>query len=58
MTVAAQPLQTRIKAQAYGLGFDLVGIAALGPVESAAAFEEWLASGYDGEMAYLARGAE
>lgn len=47
-----------IKAQAYGLGFDLVGIAALGPAETGAAFEDWLASGYAGEMGYLARGAE
>ena len=58
MTAAAQQLETLIKAQAYGLGFDLVGIAALGPAETAAAFEEWLAAGYDGEMAYLARGAD
>ncbi len=47
-----------IKAQAFGLGFDLVGIAPLGPVETAAEFEGWLASGYAGDMAYLARGAE
>ncbi len=47
-----------IKAQAYGLGFDLAGIAALGPMETAPAFERWLASGYAGDMAYLARGAE
>ena len=47
-----------IKAQAYGLGFDLVGITTLGPVETAAAFDEWLASGYAGEMEYLVRGAE
>ena len=58
MTATAQQLETLIKAQAYGLGFDLVGIATLGPVETAAAFDEWLAAGHDGEMAYLARGAE
>jgi epoxyqueuosine reductase len=47
-----------IKAQAYGLGFDLIGITTLGPAETSAAFDEWLARGYDGEMAYLARTAE
>ena len=57
VTAAAQQLEALIKAQAYGLGFDLVGIATLGPAETAAAFEEWLAAGHDGEMAYLARGA-
>jgi epoxyqueuosine reductase len=56
---AAEPrLETLIRAQAYGLGFDLVGIARLGPVASASAFEEWVAAGYAGEMAWLARGAE
>ena len=43
-------IEQLIKAQAYGLGFDLVGITTLGPAESAAAFNEWLASGYAGEM--------
>jgi epoxyqueuosine reductase len=52
-------LERFIRAQAYGLGFDLAGIARLGPVETAAAFEEWLARGHAGEMApWLARGAE
>ena len=51
-------IEQLIKAQAYGLGFDLVGITTLGPVETAAAFDEWLESGYAGEMEYLARGAE
>jgi epoxyqueuosine reductase len=47
-----------LKAQAYGLGFDLVRIATLGPAQTAAAFDEWVARGYAGEMHYLARGAE
>jgi epoxyqueuosine reductase len=51
-------LETLLKAQGYGLGFDLVGIARLGPVESAAAFDDWIAAGYAGEMQWLARGAE
>ncbi|HKR07541.1 MAG TPA: tRNA epoxyqueuosine(34) reductase QueG, partial [Gemmatimonadaceae bacterium] len=46
-----------IKAQAYGLGFDLVGITALGPAETAAHFEDWIAKGYSGDMEYLPRGA-
>lgn len=60
MTVAVEALTIEglIKAQAYGLGFDLVGIARLGEAETAAAFETWLAKGYAGEMDYLARGAE
>jgi epoxyqueuosine reductase len=49
---------TEIKAQAYGLGFDLVGITKLGPVETAGQFEEWLSQGYSGDMTYLPRGAE
>ena len=58
MTVAAKQIEGLIKAQAYGLGFDLVGIATLGPVESADVFEHWLAEGRAGDMDYLARGAE
>ncbi len=53
-----QPLEERVKAHAYALGFDLVGIAALGPAQTAPAFERWLDAGYDGDMAYLRRGAE
>ena len=56
--VVGADLARRLEAQAYGLGFDLVGVARLGPVETAGAFEDWLAAGYAGEMAYLARGAE
>lgn len=47
---AVEPL---LKAQAYGLGFDLAGIARLGPMETADAFERWLDAGYAGEMHYL-----
>lgn len=52
------PFETRLKAQALGLGFDLVGIATLGPAESFAAFAHWLAQEFHGEMDYLRRGAE
>jgi epoxyqueuosine reductase len=52
------PIEELIKAQAFGLGFDLVGITALGPVDSAAAFDDWLSRGYAGEMEYMPRTAE
>jgi epoxyqueuosine reductase len=55
--VSASSITPLVKAQAYGLGFDVVGVATLGPVETAAAFEEWVAQGYAGEMQYLARAA-
>jgi epoxyqueuosine reductase len=51
-------LEEKVKAQAYGLGFDLVGITALGPMETASFFEDWLEKGFAGDMAYLERGAE
>ena len=45
------------KAHAYALGFDLVGIAELGPAETAAAFDAWVEAGRAGTMDYLERGA-
>lgn len=51
-------LEERIKAQAYGLGFDLVGLTTLGPVETAPHFDAWLSSGFAGDMDYLPRWAE
>lgn len=50
--------EARLKAQALGLGFDLAGIARLGPADTSEAFERWLAAGHHGEMHYLARGAD
>ncbi len=50
-------LEPLVKAHAYALGFDLVGIARLGPAETAHAFDEWLDRGYAGEMRYMARTA-
>lgn len=47
-----------IKAQAFGLGFDQVGIAKLGPADTATAFTDWLANGYGGTMRYLHRSAK
>jgi epoxyqueuosine reductase len=54
----ALSLERLIKAQACGLGFDLVGITSLGPMETAGAFDNWVERGYAGEMHYLPRGAE
>jgi epoxyqueuosine reductase len=51
-------VESLIKAQAFGLGFDLAGIATLGPAETVGAFDDWLSAGYAGEMAYLPKGAE
>jgi epoxyqueuosine reductase len=53
---SAAPLEERIRAQAYGLGFDLVGLTTLGPAETGDAFARWLDKGYAGEMGYLERG--
>ena len=50
---APRALSERLKAQAYGLGFDLAGIAALGEPATRARFDAWLAAGHQGEMAYL-----
>jgi epoxyqueuosine reductase len=47
-----------IKAQAYGLGFDLVGITSLGPAQTAPEYEHWISRGYAGDMGYLPRGVE
>jgi len=51
-------LSELIKAQAYGLGFDLVGITRLGPAETAAAFNDWVDRGFAGDMDYLPRWAQ
>ena len=36
----------------------IAGVARLGPMETSAAYDDWIAQGYAGEMAYLERGAE
>jgi epoxyqueuosine reductase len=51
-------LERRLKAEAYAAGFDLAGIATLGPAESAAVYEAWVAEGRHGEMGYMARNAD
>ena len=47
----------RLKAEAYARGAMIAGIATLGPMETAAAYDDWIAHGYAGEMSYLERGA-
>ena len=44
-----------VKAKARDLGFAAVGIARVGETPHAAAFQAWLAAGYHGSMAYMAR---
>jgi epoxyqueuosine reductase len=51
-------LSTALKAQAYGIGFDLAGIATLGPADSAAQFDAWLGNGFAGTMEYMERHAD
>jgi epoxyqueuosine reductase len=62
LVIAATPqehqrLEDLIKAQAYGLGFDLVGITTLGRATTVDAFDAWLERGYAGEMTYMPRTA-
>ena len=54
---SAMKLSRLARAHAFALGFDLVGIAELGPAETAAAFEDWVDAGLSGTMSYLERGA-
>lgn len=53
-TDGAADLTRRLKAQAFGLGFDLVGITMLGAPATRARFDAWLDAGYQGTMDYLA----
>jgi len=46
-------LTHRLTAFAYGLGFDAVGVAALGEPTTRAAFDAWLARGQHADMHYL-----
>ncbi len=47
-----------IKQRALALGFDLVGITTAQPPQHAEEFQQWLASGFHGEMGYMAKNAE
>ena len=45
--------ETRLKGTAFGIGFDLAGVAMLGPADSASEFDTWVERGFAGEMRYL-----
>jgi epoxyqueuosine reductase len=52
-------LLDEVFARALALGFDVASIVPVGPPRHGSAFADWLAAGYNGEMAYLAaRAAE
>ncbi len=55
MQESAEGLTQQLKAQATALGFSRVGVTPATPGKRLAAYEQWLARGYHGEMAYLAR---
>ncbi len=57
MTSDPAALAELIANTAYALGFDLIGVAPAGPSPDVARYQQWLAAGYGGEMAYLARRA-
>lgn len=54
-----QPLRLAqlIASKANELGFDLVGVTPVGPSPDYARFQQWLAAGHHGAMAYLAQRA-
>src|SRR5437879_12944104 len=47
--------QADFKQKAHSLGFDLVGVAPLGPFPEDVFYTKWLENGYAGEMQYLER---
>ena len=51
----AGALKERIRAAARAAGFDQVGFAPAAPPKNGEVYEAWLADGYHGEMAYMAR---
>ena len=51
-------LTDRIKAHAHEIGFDLVGVTPVTQAPHGQIYEDWLAQGFAGEMAYMARNVE
>ena len=48
-------IESAIKAQALGLGFDLVGVTRTGPMDTADHFDRWVSEGRAGTMSYMAK---
>ena len=57
MTSPARLTKSEIRSRAFQLGFDLVGFTTADAPTHSAEFRQWLAAGFHGEMAYLARRA-
>ena len=51
-------LEERLKKRASELGFDLVGIARASAADGFERLQDWLKSGYAGEMAYMNSNAD
>jgi epoxyqueuosine reductase len=51
-------LTHRIKERARELGFDLVGVAPVGPAPELLFYKDWIAAGYAGKMEYLTRNVD
>jgi len=58
MFVMAPLTAAHVKVRALELGFDLCGVAPVGDFPELKFLDEWLARGYAGEMAYMARAPE
>jgi epoxyqueuosine reductase len=54
----ASSLESRLKAEALALGFDLAGIAPASEADGFDRLRDWLDRGFAGEMAYMHRHAE
>jgi epoxyqueuosine reductase len=50
-----ESLESRLKAQAHVLGFDLVGVAPAGPADGFDRLRDWLQRGFAGDMDYMRR---
>jgi len=57
-TTASGPLALQVKEKARAIGFDLVGITSAQPPRHTPEFQQWLSSGFHGEMGYMAKNAE
>src|SRR5436305_13857225 len=49
------PSKAEVKEKSRALGFELTGIAPIGPFPESIFYPKWLESGYAGEMQYLDR---